>query len=75
MHSFAISCVYLEWIRNLVEYQKINIETVRVSRKVILDKIDLSTIVKKDDTDRTMRSNRLIVRRNGMVLERPTKPK
>ena len=59
---------------------KINIETIRVSRKVIEDKVDLDAIRRSNEEegreDTALRQrNRLVIRRNGMVLDRPNRPK
>lgn len=59
-----------EALRELVFPPKIDIENVRVSRKVLLDNSDNNK--EKEDHPRY---NRLVLRRNGILIERPVRPK
>ncbi|OWF50105.1 uncharacterized protein LOC110450805 [Mizuhopecten yessoensis] len=59
-----------EALRELVFPPKIDIENVRVSRKVLLDDAKYS----KENEDNP-RYNRLVLRRNGILIERPVRPK
>lgn len=58
----------------MLEKPKIDIETIRVSRTVLLDKIEISSL-KKDDDIPVHRPRGRMVRRAGITVERPPKPK
>ena len=62
-------CFLSVFLRQLVNPPKIDIENVRVSRKVILDRPDM------ESKERSPRYNRLVLRRNGLLIERPQRPK
>ncbi|XP_033755035.1 uncharacterized protein LOC117337983 [Pecten maximus] len=59
-----------EALRELVFPPKIDIENVRVSRKVLLEDSEAN----KESEDHP-RYNRLVLRRNGILIERPVRPK
>lgn len=52
---------------------KINIEKIEVSRKVMIDSVESNPGISEDDNH--PRCARLIMRRNGVLIERPPRPK
>lgn len=58
-----------------MEKPKINIETIRVSRKVDIQKVDLSAFKPKDRSETDPKYRARMTRRNGLIIDRPTKPK
>ena len=76
---YSVLCLFLyliDWLKSLLKPPKIDIATIKVSRKVELEEIDISSFARKEEKEEIRgKSNRLIVRRNGLVLDRPTKPK
>ncbi|XP_067650944.1 regulator of G-protein signaling protein-like [Haliotis asinina] len=59
-------------LRRLLHPGKINISTIQVSKKVLLPKISIST---SDNVHTGPRGNRLVIRRNGVILNMPFKPR
>ncbi|XP_052061919.1 regulator of G-protein signaling protein-like [Mytilus californianus] len=57
------------FLYNLMNKPKIDIENLKVSREVFLDR---PTIIEADDTPR---NNRLVLRRDGLLIERPPRPR
>ncbi|XP_062597372.1 regulator of G-protein signaling protein-like, partial [Saccostrea cucullata] len=61
-----------EFLHNLLHKPKINIETIQVSRRVILDTPEVTALEKVHYRSRLQR---LVLRRRGILIERPTRPR
>ncbi|XP_046364643.2 uncharacterized protein LOC124140874 [Haliotis rufescens] len=59
-----------EHLKRLVCPEKIDIKTIKVSRKVILPNMCFST-----SEANARKGNRLVIRRNGLIIRRPSKPR
>lgn len=62
----------LEFLHNLLNKPKIDIETIKVSRRVLLDTPEVSAIERGQFRSRLQR---LVLRRRGILIERPTRPR
>lgn len=78
LHVTREPSVRHEWLNSLREKPKIDIETIKVSRAVFLEKIDLASIKNKEaekDTEPVPKPRSRMVRRCGLNIDRPKKPK
>lgn len=70
-------CVFLtffqfsEFLHSLLHKPKIDIETIQVSRRVILEAPEVNALKKNHRS----RLQRLVLRRRGILIERPTRPR
>lgn len=62
----------LEFLHNLLNKPKIDIETVKVSRRVLLATPEVSAMERGQFRSRLQR---LVLRRRGILIERPTRPR
>lgn len=62
----------LEFLHNLLNKPKLDIETIKVSRRVLLDTPEVSAIERGQFRSRLQR---LVLRRRGILIERPTRPR
>ncbi|XP_053401949.1 regulator of G-protein signaling protein-like [Mercenaria mercenaria] len=80
LHVTRVPTVRHEWLRSLTEKPKINIETLKVSRKVLVEDIDIASLIKavadREDSAKPKIKSRVPRRTAGLIVEkRPTKPK
>lgn len=61
-----------EFLHNLLNKPKIDIETIKVSRRVLLDTPEVSAMERGQFRSRLQR---LVLRRRGILIERPTRPR
>ncbi|XP_053401944.1 regulator of G-protein signaling protein-like [Mercenaria mercenaria] len=71
-HVTRIPTVRNERLRSMLEVEKIDIEKLKVSRKVLWEPIDISIFKKDDDIPR---GRGRMIRRAGVIIERPRRPK
>lgn len=62
----------LEFLHNLLNKPKIDIETIKVSRRVLLATPEVSAMERGQFRSRLQR---LVLRRRGILIERPTRPR
>lgn len=62
----------LEFLHNLLNKPKIDIETIKVSRRVLLATPEVSAMERGQFQSRLQR---LVLRRRGILIERPTRPR
>lgn len=62
----------LEFLHNLLNKPKIDIETIKVSRRVLLATPEVSAVERGQFRSRLQR---LVLRRRGILIERPTRPR
>lgn len=62
----------LEFLHNLLNKPKIDIETIKVSRRVLLATPEVSALERGQFRSRLQR---LVLRRRGILIERPTRPR
>ncbi|XP_052286288.1 uncharacterized protein LOC127881994 isoform X1 [Dreissena polymorpha] len=77
MYISRVPAVRNEFLHALFHKPTINIETIKVSRHVIFDKVDtkqLKTAEKKEENLPKI-NHRMVLRRCGVMLDRPTRPK
>lgn len=62
----------LEFLHNLLNKPKIDIETIKVSRRVLLATPEVSAMERGQFRSRLQR---LVLRRRGILIERPSRPR
>lgn len=62
---------FSEFLHSLLHKPKIDIETIQVSRRVILEAPEVNALKKNHRS----RLQRLVLRRRGILIERPTRPR
>ncbi|XP_052818181.1 uncharacterized protein LOC128244204 [Mya arenaria] len=80
LHISRVATVRNDKLRKLTEKPKIDIETIKVSRRVLcIEEVDYSSFKRKNTTDKpeveVKPRGRIVSRRIGAAAERPPKPK
>lgn len=60
----------------MLETRRVNVETLEVSRKVLYNPLDIAAIREMCGiTYKDGKHNQMIIRKNGVILQRPGRPK